>query len=332
MATLADVARAAGVSKATASRALMRPEMVAETTLQRVRDAAERLGFHPNPAARALTTGRTGMIGLIVPTLANPFFAPLVLGAQQAAEETDSHLLLAVSEYSAEREAALADRISEQVDGLVMVAPVGPDAALRARAGRRPLVLVDRRSGRLPAVVLDTASGTSELVRHLLELGHRDIAYVSGPAGSWADARRRSAMAEQADAAGARLRVLGPLPPTFDAGIGAAAALPSGATAVIAYNSYLVLGLLHGLKAAGIRVPDDMSLAAADDLTALGATSPAVTALGVPVGEAGRLAVTRLLEVCAGSRRTVVTELPTELHRRASTAAPGRRAAGPRPV
>ncbi|MFE6159308.1 LacI family DNA-binding transcriptional regulator, partial [Streptomyces sp. NPDC056486] len=117
MATLLDVARAAGVSKATASRALQRPELVAESTRLRVREAADRLGFHPNAAARALTTGRTGLIGLIVPTLSNPFFAPLVMGAQQAAEETESHLLIAVSEYDAQREAALADRLSEQADG-----------------------------------------------------------------------------------------------------------------------------------------------------------------------------------------------------------------------
>ncbi|MEV0275853.1 LacI family DNA-binding transcriptional regulator [Streptomyces sp. NPDC050610] len=329
MSTLADVAREAGVSKATASRALMRPELVARPTLENVRAAAERLGFHPNRAARALTTGRTGMVGLVVPTLANPFFAPLVLGAQRAAEETDNHLLLTVSEYSAEREAALVGRLSEQADGVVLVAPVGSDAALRELAARRPLVLVDRKVGRLPAVVLDTASGTAALVRHLLELGHRDIVYVSGPPGSWADGRRRAAMAERTEEAGARMRVLGPLPPTFDAGIGAAAELPAGASAVVAYNSYLALGLLHGLKAAGLRVPQDVSLAAADDLTALGATVPSVTALDVPVEEAGALAVTRLLEVRDGARRTVRTLLPTRVHPRESTARPGGTAGAP---
>ncbi|MFG2137630.1 LacI family DNA-binding transcriptional regulator [Streptomyces sp. NPDC048650] len=327
MPTLADVAREAGVSKATASRALMRPEIVTPQTRERVRAAASRLGFQPNRVARALTTGRTGMLGLVVPTLANPFFAPLVLGAQQAAEETDNHLLITVSEYRAEREAALVGRLADQVDGIVLVAPVGTDPSLRELARRRPLVLVDRQVGRLPAVVLDTASGAAALVRHLLDLGHRDIAYVSGPPGSWADGRRRAAMAEAAGEAGGRLCVLGPMPPTFDAGIAAAGQLPAGAGAVIAYNSYLALGLLHGLKARGLRVPEDVSLAAADDLTALGATDPSVTALDVPVAEAGALAVTRLLEVCAGSRRTVRNVLETRLLPRDSTAAPA--ASGP---
>ncbi|MEV1025987.1 LacI family DNA-binding transcriptional regulator [Streptomyces sp. NPDC050264] len=328
MATLMDVARAAGVSKATASRALQRPELVAEPTRLRVRDAAEQLGFQPNAAARALTTGRTGLVGLIVPTLSNPFFAPLVMGAQQAAEETHSHLLIAVSEYDPEREAALADRLSEQADGLIMVTPVGTDAALRERFRRRPLVLVDRQVGRLPAVVADTAAGLAELLGHLLSQGHRDIAYVSGPAGSWADEQRRTALTTQAADAGARVHVLGPLPPTFDAGIEVSRSLPRGATAVLAYNSYLTLGLLHGLTVAGLRVPEDVSLAAADDLSTLGATTPPVTALDVPLQEAGALAVTRLHELLAGHRRTVTSRLPAHPVLRASTARPGDPASG----
>ncbi|MET9741656.1 LacI family DNA-binding transcriptional regulator [Streptomyces sp. NPDC006422] len=325
MATLLDVAHAAGVSKATASRALQRPDMVAESTRLRVREAADRLGFQPNAAARALTTGRTGLVGLIVPTLSNPFFAPLVIGAQQAAEDTESHLLIAVSEYDAAREDALADRLSEQADGLIMVTPVGSDAALRERFRRRPLVLVDRQVGRLPAVVADTAAGLAELLAHLLDLGHREIAYVSGPSGSWADEQRRAALTAQAAEAGARVRVLGPLPPTFDAGIEASRSLPGAATPGLAYNSYLALGLLHGLGAAGLRVPEDISLAAADDLSTLGATTPPVTALDVPLREVGTLAVTRLHEVVDGRRRTVTSRVPAAPVLRASTAPPRER-------
>ncbi|MEU6661890.1 LacI family DNA-binding transcriptional regulator [Streptomyces sp. NPDC046821] len=322
MATLMDVARAAGVSKATASRALQRPELVAESTRLRVREAAERLGFHPNAAARALTTGRTGMVGLIVPTLSNPFFAPLVTGAQREAEESGHHLLIAVSEYDDAREAALADRLAEQADGLIMVTPVGTDSALRERSQRLPLVLVDRQVGRLPAVVADTATGLTQLLDHLLDLGHHDIAYISGPAGSWADQQRRAALAERAAQAAARLHVLGPLPPTFDAGIAAARDLPRTATAVLAYNSYLALGLLHGLLAVNRRVPEDISLAAADDLSSLRATTPPVTALDVPLDEVGALAFTRLIDLLAGRRLTVTSHLPSRPVIRASTAAP----------
>ncbi|PJN12209.1 LacI family transcriptional regulator [Streptomyces sp. CB01635] len=325
MATLMDVARAAGVSKATASRALQRPELVAEPTRLRVLDAAQRLGFHPNAAARALTTGRTGLVGLVVPTLSNPFFAPLVMGAQQTAEKTDRHLLIAVSEYDPTREAELADRLAEQADGLIMVTPVGTDAALRERARRVPLILVDRQVGRLPAVVADTATGLAQLMDHLLDQGHRDIAYVSGPAGSWADGQRSAILRERAEQAKARLHVLGPMPPTFDAGIEAARTLPREATAVLAYNSYLTLGLLHGLAAAHRRVPEDVSLAAADDLSSLKSTTPSVTALDVPVEEVGALAVTRLIDLLAGHHVTVTSRLPSRPVLRASTAPPANR-------
>ncbi|MFH8734183.1 MULTISPECIES: LacI family DNA-binding transcriptional regulator [unclassified Streptomyces] len=325
MATLMDVARAAGVSKATASRALQRPELVAEPTRLRVLDAAQRLGFHPNAAARALTTGRTGLVGLVVPTLSNPFFAPLVMGAQQTAEKTDHHLLIAVSEYDPTREAELADRLAEQADGLIMVTPVGTDAALRERARRVPLVLVDRQVGRLPAVVADTATGLAQLMDHLLDQGHRDIAYVSGPAGSWADGQRSAILRERAEQAKAQLHVLGPMPPTFDAGIEAARTLPREATAVLAYNSYLTLGLLHGLAAAHRRVPEDVSLAAADDLSSLKSTTPSVTALDVPVEEVGALAVTRLIDLLAGHHVTVTSRLPSRPVLRASTAPPANR-------
>ncbi|MFD5118269.1 LacI family DNA-binding transcriptional regulator [Streptomyces sp. NPDC058385] len=326
MATLMDVARAAGVSKATASRALQRPELVAEPTRLRVLDAAQRLGFHPNAAARALTTGRTGLVGLVVPTLSNPFFAPLVMGAQETAEKTDHHLLIAVSEYDPTREAELADRLAEQADGLIMVTPVGTDAALRERSRRFPLVLVDRQVGRLPAVVADTATGLAQLMDHLLDQGHRDIAYVSGPAGSWADGQRSAILSERAAQAKARLHVLGPLPPTFDAGTEAACALPRDATAVLAYNSYLTLGLLHGLAAENRRVPEDVSLAAADDLSSLRSTTPPVTALDVPVEEVGALAVTRLIDLLAGHHVTVTSRLPARPVLRASTAPPATRA------
>ncbi|MFF1356249.1 LacI family DNA-binding transcriptional regulator [Streptomyces sp. NPDC058297] len=322
MATLMDVARAAGVSKATASRALQRPELVAEPTRLRVLEAAQRLGFRPNAAARALTTGRTGLVGLVVPTLSNPFFAPLVMGAQQAAEKTGHHLLIAVSEYDPAREAELADRLAEQADGLIMVTPVGADAVLREHARRLPLILVDRQVGRLPAVVADTVTGLAQLMDHLLDQGHRDIAYVSGPAGSWADGQRSAVLKERAESAKARLHVLGPLPPTFDAGIEAARSLPRSATAVLAYNSYLTLGLLHGLAAAHRRVPEDVSLAAADDLSSLRYTTPPVTALDVPVEEVGALAVTRLIDLLAGHHVTVTSRLPSRPVLRASTAPP----------
>jgi LacI family transcriptional regulator len=318
---LEDVARAAGVSKATASRAFVHPELVAEPTRKRVLDAATALRFEPNRAARALTTGRTGLIGLIVPTLANPFFAPLLAGAQRGAEDIDSNLLVTVSDHSAQREARLFERLADQVDGFIVVTPLSADETIRRLSQARPVILIDRKVPRVPSVVVDTAGGVGILAEHLMELGHRHIAYVAGPPGSWVDTQRRRALTARLARTGATPVVLDPLPPTFDAGITAAARLPTGVTAVIVYNSYVALGLLHALAASGVRVPEDLSLASLDDLIPLGSTTPAITALEVPLDEAGRLAIAHLHSTTGGDRPRSTT-LPTRLLIRASTIAP----------
>jgi LacI family transcriptional regulator len=318
VAQLADVARTAGVSKSTASRALARPEMVAEPTRKRVLDAAEKLNFQHNRAARALTTGRTGLIGLILPTLTNPYYGPLVLGAQHAAEEIDCNLLVAVSEHSQDREHRLATRLANQVDGLVIVA-LGPGQTLRRLADTRPIVLLERHVPGLPAVVVDTPAGLVALAEHLVAGGHRRIAYVSGPQGTWGNRKRSEAITSYLHSVGVRLTLLPPQPPTFDAGIAAADQIPRDVTAVIVYNSSVTLGVLHAFSARGIRVPDDIALASADDLALLGATTPSITALDLPVADAGRAAIDRLHKLLTDTRSPRLTTLPTKLVVREST-------------
>jgi len=318
MVQLADVARLAGVSKSTASRALSRPDMVSAQTRERVREAAAQLKFRHNPAARALTTGRTGMLGLILPTLSNPYFGPLVLGAQQAAEELDSHLLVAVSEHSPEREQRLAERLAGQVDGL-LISSLGTDAEVRRLARLRPTVVLERLVPGLPCVLVDTPTGLVALVEHLVAQGHRHIAYVPGPPGSWGDRHRTDAVTGALEAAGGNPTVTRPYPPTFDAGIAVADRIPRGVTAVIAYNSSITLGLLHGLPLHGRRVPADIALASADDLALLGATTPSITTLDLPVAECGTRAVNRLRALLTGTRAPRVTTLPARLVVREST-------------
>jgi DNA-binding LacI/PurR family transcriptional regulator len=321
VAQLADVARMAGVSTSTASRALARPEMVAEPTRNRVLEAATRLNFEHNRAARALITGRTGLIGLVLPTLTNPYYGPLVLGAQRAAEEIDCNLLVAVSEHSPDREQRLVMRLASQVDGLVMVAD-GPDREVRRLADTRPIVLLERQVPGLPAVVVDTPAGLVALAEHLVAGGHRRIAYVSGPEGTWGNKKRVESITGYLRSAGARLSLLPPHPPTFDAGIAAADRIPRGVTAVIAYNSSVTLGVLHGFTAKGIRVPGDVALASADDLALLGATTPSITALDLPVADAGNAAIARLHKLLTGTRAPRLTTLPANLVIRESTQTP----------
>ncbi|MCI2423664.1 LacI family transcriptional regulator [Saccharopolyspora sp. K220] len=295
MARLADVARKAGVSVATASRALVRPEMVAERTRQRVRDAAAELDFRYHPSAQALATGRSRLLALIVPELTNPFFAPIIAGAQRTAEAAGNDLLVVVGE-SAERVRALIDRLRDRVDGFLALAPRAPSSVFTSVDV--PLVLVDRRMRGVPSVVVDTASGLGAMGAHLASLGHRRIAYLGGPRGSWSDPRR---LAELRRGLAHEVVVFGPLPPTFEAGSRIVGELlDSGCTAAVAYNSALFLGLLYRLATLGVRVPEELSVCCADDLAGLGLAVPEATALHVPAEDAGASAVRTLLGLVEG--------------------------------
>jgi LacI family transcriptional regulator len=220
MVTLADVARAAGVSKATASRALSRPDMVAADTRERVLAVAATMGFEFNASARALTTGRTGLIGVLVPSLANPYFAPIVTGVQRALSAHGENILLAVSEGSQSSEHELAGKLASRVDGLVFIAPVSPDSAIRSFTSKLPVVTVDRTVPAVPGVLIDTPGGVADIVTHLAGLGHRAIAYVGGPDGSWMAERRNSAVEEAARRSGVDLTALGPVSPPDRRGAG----------------------------------------------------------------------------------------------------------------
>ncbi|WP_328827120.1 substrate-binding domain-containing protein [Streptomyces ureilyticus] len=153
-----------------------------------------------------------------------------------------------------------------------LVGSVSADAALRELAERLPKVTVDRTVRGLLRVV-DTPGGVRELMAHLTGLGHRRIAYLGGPPGSWMDQQRRKAARTAVADGGGELIVLDPVPPQVDAGLAAAEGLvrrDEGVSAVLVHSSYVLLGLLTGLRAAGLRVPKDISLAASDDLTVIG--------------------------------------------------------------
>jgi DNA-binding LacI/PurR family transcriptional regulator len=329
VARLEDVAREAGVSASTASRALSRPDMVAAATLDRVRSAAERLGFRANPAARALITGRTGFLAMVVPDLENPFYAASIAGAEELAKEGDRRLLIAVTDGSAEREAAAVRDLEERVDGFALLSPVSGAAELKALHGRKPVVVINRKVGGLTSFTVDTPGGLARVYDRLVELGHTDVAYLAGPPGSWMDVRRRATLAEHAGRPGLRVRVCGPVRPKFTEGAAATAELlATGCTAVLAYNSLLLLGVMFELGRRGVRVPEDVSVAAADDMAFAGLPGAPITAVGAPAADLGRHAVRALIEMIAGgpdARRPPGRTLPTTVTLTGTLAPPAAR-------
>jgi LacI family transcriptional regulator len=324
--TIRDVASAAGVSQATVSRALSMPELVRPGTRARVEAAARRLGYRPNRAAQGLITGRTGNLGLIVPDLSNPFFSSVVKGVQAAARAADYSVFIADTDEEADAEVDLLRALVKQVDGLILCSPRAPDDELAAMGDDSTVVLMNRRSGDRPSVTVDNADGMRQAVDHLAALGHRRIAYVAGPRTSWSNTERERGLRQAADVGGIDLVHLGHFPPQFEGGVAAAdLALASGATAVIAYNDVVALGLLSRLGARGVRVPGGLSVVGCDDIGMSVMSNPALTTVSVPKRTAGRATVALLLSLLGSdgesplTRESLHRELPTQLIVRGTT-------------
>jgi DNA-binding LacI/PurR family transcriptional regulator len=322
--TIHDVAARCGVAASTVSRAFSRPERVNPATRQRILSIASQMGYQPNPIARALPSGRTRTLGLLVPDTTR-FFLHLIRGADRAAATAGYTLVLADTEETSQQETTVVDRLTGAVDGFVLASSRLSDARLREVYAKTRLVVVNRRVRPVPGVLIDSAHGTRQAAEHLASLGHRRIAYLAGPRASWSDARRwrtLQAVARQRDLGVVRI---GPLAPTVEAGVAAAdAVVLNDVTAVVTFNDLLAIGVLRRLRARGIDVPGQVSVVGCDDIFGADFCHPPLTTLTAPIESAGRSAVDLLLSLFDGDepgsppRHDVV--LPTRLTIRDSTA------------
>lgn len=333
--TIRDVAKAAGVSASTVSRALSNPEIVDPETRERVTRIADALGYRPNRAAQGLITGRTGNLGLILPDLANPFFPSVVKAVQQRAHESDYQVFIADTDEEAQSELGLVRSLSKQVDGVILCSPRMKPAELREAATYVPVVLANRNAGDLTSVTVDSPGVMRSVVDHLVGLGHHDIGFVAGPRSSWSSRERLSALRKATSEVGARLVGLGHFAPTFEGGRDAAPSLlTAGVTAVVAYNDLCAIGLISALRERGVEVPRDMSVVGVDDIEMSAMLHPALTTVEMPKHELGRTAVEMLLTVLADpDARSRHAALATRLVVRDTTAvaAPSTLPPHPRP-
>ncbi|GLW10894.1 LacI family transcriptional regulator [Microtetraspora sp. NBRC 13810] len=321
-ATIRDVARAAGVSPSTVSRALAGSAVVSPATTERVRRAAAGLGYEPNPVARGLITGRTGNLGMIVPDLANPFFPGVVKGVQARAREAGYAVFVADTDEDPLLEARLARRLARQVDALVLCSPRLSEEELLALAGDVTLVLLNRRAGAVPAITADNAGGTRRAIAHLAALGHRRVGLAAGPATSWSNAERAAGLRAAAAESGVDLAELGGYAPTFEGGVAAAdVVLAAGVSAVVAYNDVMALGLVSRFAARGAAVPGRISVVGCDDIPQAVMATPALTTIAVPKERIGRAGVDLVLSLLGhpGASGPPVRELDTQLLVRGST-------------
>ncbi|MEU8876412.1 LacI family DNA-binding transcriptional regulator [Streptomyces javensis] len=355
-ATIPDVAREAGVSRSTASRALADYGSVSPDARERVRAAAEKLGYRANQLARSMITGRTHTLGVVIADIQNPFFAGVTRGITDAAHAAGYQVLLANTDedLGAER-AAVKTLCDKHVDGLV-VAPastteVGHLAALVE--GVCPVVLLDRRAPSLPtdAVTVDNQGASADAVRRLIAAGHRRIALVTLVGSEPDGGAEHGAGARTGDAASGPFpistgveRVAGYRAALRAAGIEDTDAylrvgtfhrqdpavlteellsLPEPPTAVFATDSMIALGVLSAVNARGLRVPEDISVVAFDDAEWTRVVRPRLSVVAQPVQELGAEAVRALLtRIERGARPPRHITLDTTFITRDSVAPP----------
>jgi DNA-binding LacI/PurR family transcriptional regulator len=317
--TLQDVAREADVAVSTVSRALSNPDRVSRPMRERVQEVARRLGY---TSVRAPV--RDSLLALMVSGIANPYNATLIRGVESQTRAAGSSLVIGDIADGPEVELAHVERLSERgVDRILLASSRLPEAELRSVGGRADLVLFNRKVGGLRSVVTDTRDGSRQIVEHLAALGHRSIAYLSGPSGMWTDNERWRSLAENSARLGVDIVRLGPFMPTLEQGSPAAdVGLGSGATALVAFNDLLAIGVLQRLRRRNVDVPAGISVVGYDNIFGADFCHPSLTTVHSPVEQAGRT----LVDLALGrvvSRPDTPIVIPTQLVVRESTGPAG---------
>lgn len=331
-ASVKDVAALAGVSVGTVSNVLNRPDRVSTATRARVHDAMAELGFVRNESARQLRAGRSSVIAYVVLDTGNPFFTDVALGIEDAAQDSDLSLFLCNSHQQPTREHDYLARLEQQRVQGVLITPVDPDFALLDELPQRgtPVVLVDRirDTDTHCSVSVDDRLGGRLAVDHLLELGHRRIAFVGGPDVLNQVRDRRQGARESLEAAGLdpdSLIEVDTEELTVDEGRhagGRIAGLPRSTrpTAAFCGNDLVALGLLQRCVELGLSVPEDLAVVGYDDNVFAAAAAVPLTSVRQPARELGRAAARLLLDEASNpEHRHEQVRFTPELVARAST-------------
>ncbi len=332
-ATIRDIAGAAGVSTATVSRVLNGRPDVSPGTREAVLRVIREQGFALNRSARALSGGRTGLVGVTVPMVHIEYFSRILWGASEALYEHDMRVVLCPTMHEREREVTLLEQLLHgTTDGALLLLTLESNQALRALAQQGyPFVILDPRhpvEEGAPVVSVAHWAGAKAATQHLLSLGHRRIGTITGPHGWVASIHRLEGFLAALAGAGVDsdddLIAKGNF--TWESGHAAASrllALEEPPTAIFAFNDEMALGAMRAAEERGLRLPDELSIVGFDDVEKSEIVSPALTTVRQPLAEMGRMAVsllTRLLE--RQPIEAMRIELETKLVLRDSTAPP----------
>ena len=329
---IAEIARRANVSTATVSRAINQSGPVKAATARKVWRAISELNYYPNSHARALVSGRSRMIGLIVSDITNPFFPELIRSFETQASQQQYDLLFTSTDYLTSRMTTCLRRMLERkVDGVAMMTSE-MDMSLIKELGRRgvPLVFMDvgQVGPKMSHVAIDYANGVKQAVDHLVALGHKQIGFISGPLDLHSARTRRQAFLDAVRGHGLSpdKRLIREGTHTAEGGQKAMAAilrLSRHPTAVVSSNDWTAIGALHAIHAAGLRVPADISLVGFDDIPLVSYTNPSLTTVRMSAADVGSTAFDALFKLIGGERlEGDVYQVPTRLIVRESTTKP----------
>lgn len=320
MSTILEVATRAGVSHATVTRYFRKPDLLAPVTYQRVKEAVEELNYVPNATARALFTGQTDIVSLIVPAITSSFFTEMADGAEDKAHELGYTLTLGTTDKDIERERTYLEAlISHRVDGIIITP--GTDSVEHIELLKRhkiPVVLVDRqiKDAHVDFVGGDSLDAGVLLTRHLIQQGFKDIAFVGGEPGAWSLKERLSGYRQVMQSAGLEERVyLGSYKPECGKKITTNLIqedqLPE---AILAASSRVILGIFNALREYQLRVPEDIALTCVDDVAPASIINPFLTVVEQPAYHIGQMAMQCLVNRIKGSTEPPDTHiLPVEL-------------------
>lgn len=312
--TIIDVAAAAGVSRSTASRAMINHAEVSAKTREKVAKVARELGYSPNPLAKAMLSGRTHSLGVVLADVENPFFAQALRAITDTARASGFDVILAnTDEHDDAEQASVQLMLDKRVDGIILSPANQLEIGhLHRAAASVPLVLIDRKVPALNAdtVVIDNFSAAHQAVTHLTELGHSRIAVTSNASRPNDDVPYISSIAERFDGVRAALRASGITPDPSNFWIGGWHLPTSPAavqrfrddppTAILATDSLVALATLAAAREAGLSVPEDLSIITFDNSPWGEAFSPALSVISQPVRELGETAARMVIERIQG--------------------------------
>lgn len=331
MATIHDVALDANVSPTTVSRYINNRIELPASTAARIDAAIAKLDYRPNLLARRLSTGRTEAIGLVTPEIREPFFAELASAVEDEADRHGYTIFMSSTRSDRQREIASLNRLHDRhVDGLIMMTNTPDDGTLAALIGkRRNVVLIDEDipGVQVPRVFVENEIGAYKATRYLIDAGHEKIGYISGPRGLYTVEQRRAGYLRAMNEAGLKVRPEHLAGGSFAPDFSRKATLEflktrTPPTAIFGSSDYIIIGVMQGLKQAGVSVPGQMSVVGFDDMPLTELFNPPLTAIRQPIEALGRQGFQALFSLLSGKQPPMHNMLPVQLIERESVASP----------